>query len=369
MRTNKAAAMGAALALLLCINCSTGSNPISPDVPMPTSHNAVVSGTVTIAGADVAIGAIQLNLKGTNQRTSPNDQGNFSFGDVPPGDQIIEVLVKEVLSDIPVVNVQTEEQIRMRLEIRTNCQAVVAEMERYRKSQGPLLLEIQPKKWNLDWEENEEWVTARVSGNGYNTIVPDSVILRGPEGDELTMVSTEYELGGTYFKARFKKMDALALIPDAMPGMSYLMILVFTYTDSAGAVVADYELTDAIEIVGKYPKDSEDLALQVNPDKWNTNWIKSSGTVMVKLWGDGFDAIIADDVRLVEPVSGNTTGSPLSFNLTDDQLIVRFSKQEAIALFAAPLPGETYVIKVTDDPISGGTFAFDYAVSVVGSKK
>jgi hypothetical protein len=336
---------------------------------MPASNNAVLTGTVTIAGADVAMGAIQLNLKGTTQRTTPDNQGNFSFGDVPPGDQIIEVSVKDVISDIPVVNVQTEEQIRIRLEIRTNCQAVVAEMERYRKSQGPLVLEIQPKKWNLDWEENEEWVTARVRGDGYDTIVPGSVKLKGPEGNDLAMVSTEYELGGTYFKARFKKMDALALIVDAVPGMSYVLILVFTYTDSEGGLIAGYELTDAIEIVGKYPKDSEELALQVNPDKWNTNWAKSSGTVMVKLWGDGFDTIIAENVRLVDPEFGKTTGTPVSFNLTDDQLIVRFSKQEAIALFTAPLPGETYVIKVTDDPSGSGTFAFDYAVGIVGSSK
>jgi hypothetical protein len=358
------------LTALASMSCSSGGNPASAELPGTTSTGAVFSGTVSVSGAGVTFGAVQIGLRGSTQQTTPNSSGEFALNDLPVGNQVVEVSVKNVVSDIPLVNVQSGEEIRVRLEIRSNCQAVVANMERNRKSQGELMMELQPKKWNLDWTENEEWIKARVSGDGYDTIVPSSVKLVGPQGDELDMVDTEYELGGTYFKASFKKMDALGLIQDPVPGMSYPIKLVVDYTDAAGLPVLGHELPDEIEIVGKYPKDSEDLSLQVNPAAWNTNWDKSSGTVMVKFWGEGFDDIAADSVRLVGPEPDKlTTNAPVSFNLTDDQLIVKFSKQEAIALFPDPQPGDTYIIKVTGDFSGAGTFTFDYAVKIVGPKK
>jgi hypothetical protein len=370
MRTKSFIIGLAVLAAFVSSSCSSGGNPVSAEYPGTTSTGAVFSGTVSVSGAGVTFGAVQIGLRGSTQRTTPNSSGEFALNDLPVGNQVVDVSVKDVTTDIPLVNVQSGEEIRVMLEIRSNGQAVVANMERNRKSQGDLMLEIQPKKWNLDWTENEEWVKARVSGDGYDTIVPSSVKLVGPLGDELDMVDTEYELGGTYFKASFKKMDVLGLIQDPVPGMSYPIKLVFDYTDAAGDLVVGHELTDMIEIVGKYPKDSEELSLQVNPAMWNTNWDKSSGTVMVKFWGNGFEAIAADSVRLVGPEPDNlTTNAPVSFNLTDDQLIVRFSKQEAIALFPDPLPGDTYIIKVTDDPSGAGTFTFEYAVKIVGPKK
>jgi hypothetical protein len=116
-------------------------------------------------------------------------------------------------------------------------------------------------------------------------------------------------------------------------------------------------------ILGKYDKDSEELAAQLNPTKWNVNWAGSSGTLMVKLWGDGYDQIDPATVKIIGP-GGDVDYSDFS-NLAEDQLIVKFYKSQALAVIPDPSPGDAHTIIVTDDAAS---FQFQFTIEIVGKK-
>ena len=92
---------------------------------------------------------------------------------------------------------------------------------------------------------------------------------------------------------------------------------------------------------------------------------------MVKFWGDGYDLIDPATVRMIGP--GAVDIIPAASNLTDDHLIVKFSKLDAFSIIPDPTPGEKPIIITitgeTDDPNGLSIFSFEYAVKIVGSKK
>jgi hypothetical protein len=348
----------------LAIHCSRGQSPFSPDA---VSNNAILNGTVVLSGTSAtSFGAIQIGVKGTSLYTYPDGNGNFQIDNLPTGNIVVEVSVMSELSDIQIDNIQSGEEIRIAIEVQSNNQAVLSNMERNRKFTGTLQAQIQPKKWNLNWIGSEDEVIAKISGEGYDQIVSESVKLVGPDGDRIN--SYEEDVGGTYFIAKFHQSDAIGIINDPMPGMNY---------DIRVEYVLDGEtlyLQDTIEIVGKMPRDSEKLSIQVNPTKWNTNWDKSSGTVMVKFWGEGYDQIDPAAVIMIGPDDPDGPDDvdviyPVSSNLTDDQLIVKFSMKKAISIIPEPAAGDKHIIRITDDPNGGGSFSFEYAIEIVGSKK
>jgi hypothetical protein len=199
------------------------------------------------------------------------------------------------------------------------------------------------------------------------------VEIYGPDGI-LTVEKTflDFDVGGTYFKVKFPQKLAIPLIEDPMTGMEYDITVKGTY----GEAETSFELTNTIEIVGKMPKDSEILSIQVNPTKWNTNWEKSSGTVMVKFWGDDYDQIDPESVLMIGPEDPNMPGNvivitPVAWNLADIQLIVKFLKNDALSIIPELLltPGEKHTIRITDDPDGLGTYSFDRTIQIVGPKK
>ena len=353
----------------MAAQCSRSQSPFSPEA---VSNKALLNGTVILSGTSTAsFGAIQVGVKGTSIYTNPNGKGNFQIGDLPLGNVVIEFSVQGDISDIQIDNVTSGEEIRMTVEVKSGNRAVLANMERNKKFTGALQVQFQPKKWNLDWVDSEDDVSAMISGDGYDTIQTDSVEIYGPDGtSKIENDHFVFNVGGTYFKAKFSKQDAIGLIDNPLTGMEYELTVTGTYGDEN----VTFELTNTIEIVGKMPRDSEELSIQVNPDKWNTNWEKSSGTVMVKFWGDEYDQIDPETVMMIGP--DNPDGPedvdviyPVAWNLTDDQLIVKFSKMQAISIIPEPAPGDKHIIRITDDPDGLGAFNFEYAIEIVGPKK
>ena len=346
---------------LLAINCSRSQSPFSPDA---VSNKAILNGTVVLSGTSTtSFGVIQVGVKGTSLYTNPDGNGNFRIDNLPLGDIVVEVSVKSNVYDIQIDNVKSGEEIRITVEVRSNNRAVLANMERNKKFTGALQVQIQPKKWNLNWVDSEDEVSAKISGDGYDQITPGSVKLVSPDDDAIKIASYDEDIGGTYFIAKFRQSDAIGLINDPVPGMDYIIKVEYALENGE-----PLDLQDTIEIVGKVPKDSEKLSIQVNPTKWNTNWEKSSGTVMVKFWGEDYDQIDPATVKMVGPGAVGMI-FPVASNLTDDHLIVKFSMKEAISIIPDPTPGDKPVIRITYDLNDLGTFSFEYAIKIVGSKK
>lgn len=354
---------------VIAINCSRSHSPFSPD---SLSNQAVLNGTVLLSvNSTTSFGTIQVGVKGASLYTNPDGNGNFQIDNLPLGNVIVEFSVQSDVSDIQIDNVTSGEEIRITVNIQSNNQAVLANMERNKKFTGPLQVQIQPNKWNLNWVDSEDEAQARISGDNYNIINENDVEIYGPDGIlKIENADLAFDKGGTYFKAKFSQQDAIALIDTPLTGMEYEITVKGTYGDEN----VPFELKDTIEIVGKMPRDSEELSIQVNPNKWNTNWEISSGTVMVKFWGDGYDQIDPATVMMVGPDDPDGPDDvdviyPVASNLADDQLIVKFSKMQAISIIPEPTPGDKHVILITDDPNGLGTFSFEYVIEIVGSKK
>lgn len=361
---------------LIAISCGQNQSPVSPQNDLfDTSNSAVLDGNVEITSSNISLANIQVGIQGTNVSVAPNSNGDFKINNLPLGNPVVEVFVKDVISALPLENVQAKEEIRMRLQVGSNCLAKLTQMERNKKTEGELTLQIQPKKWNLDWTESGDEVVARINGEGYDTIQEDTVEIYGPDGIlYIPSSSLDIEVGGVYFKAKFSQSDAIGLIEDPLSGMPYEITVIGNYNNGESDV--PFELTDTIVIVGKAPRDTEELSIQVNPQKWNTNWAKSSGTVMVKFWGDDYDLINPAAVLMVVPEDGDIPEDvgeiePASWNLTDDQLIVKFSKKDALSLIPDPTPGDKYVLQilVLDSPGGSILHEFEFLVEIVGPKK
>jgi hypothetical protein len=218
---------------------------------------------------------------------------------------------------------------------------------------------MKPGKWNLNWDESEDEAHASISGEDHDTIVESSVEIFGPDGiKKIENAMLTFDVGGKFFKAKFSQKDAIGLIESPVPGMTYQIKVTGTYKQGE-----TFELFDTIVILGKYDKDSEELAAQLNPTKWNVNWAGSSGTLMVKLWGDGYDQIDPATVKIIGP-GGDVDYSDFS-NLAEDQLIVKFYKSQALAVIPDPSPGDAHTIIVTDDAAS---FQFQFTIEIVGKK-
>ncbi len=355
---------------VMAIHCSRSQSPFSPDAAI--KQQAVLNGTVDLSGTSItSFGVIQIGIRGTSFSTNPDGNGNFQIENLPLGNIVVEVLVKSDVSDIPINNVQSGEEIRITVQVQANNQAVLAHMERNKKSTGTLQAQIQPKKWNLNWVDSEDEVIAKISGEGYDQIKEEegSVKLVSPEDqfEYRETLSQAWSKGGTYFIAKFDQSDAIGIITDPIPGKEYTIRVEYELEGDELNVEPLY-LQDEIEIVGKMPRDSEEISIQLNPTKWNTNWEKSSGTVMVKIWGAGYDLIDPNTVMMIGPDDFNVIASTGS-NLTEDHLIVKFSKKEALSIIPELTPGLDYVIRITGDFIGGGSFSKEYGIEIVGSKK
>jgi hypothetical protein len=346
---------------LFSIQCSQDSNPVGPGISTETqSGGAVLIGNFVATGNNaVDFMLVQVSIRDTNMRTNPDPNGEFRFGGVPEGDQSVEVDVDNNKSFFDVADIQSGEEIRMQLQIQENNSIMLQHMDRDKRSSETLQLEIRPKKWNIDWMTSADEGHARIYGTGFDTIT--SVVITGPTG--IVIPVTRTEVGGVYHKAFFNQSEAIVAIPEPKRGDFHLI----TVTVTQGAETQD--LTYVIEIVGAKPdpEEEEDLVMDINPRKWNTNWVKSNGYLTVRFRGEGFDSIVTGATLM--SYMGGIPISPYRDSISEDSYSAKFFKKDAIALFAAPKKGEVYTVDVAVQFDGGSILSFPYTISIVGSKK
>ena len=342
------------------IQCSQDSNPVGPGVSTQNqSGDAVLLGNFVTSGtSSVDFGLIQVSIRGANIQTQPDPSGDFQINGLPTGNQSVEVNVENCLSSIDIADVQSGEEIRMQLQIQENNCVMLQHMNRNKKSAETLQLEIQPKKWNIDWVNSTDEGHARIYGPGFNTI--NSVVITGPGGD-IPVVRTE--VGGVYYKAFFNQSEAIAAIPVPKRGDFHEITVTVTLSNSTEPQVLPL---CEIEIVGKKSEEEEEaLAMDISPDKWNTNWVKSNGYVTVRFRGEGFDEIVPGATSMTYN-SGSAT--LISDGIHGSSYSAKFNKKEAIALFG-DLQENTYSVDVTVQFDNGSTLTETYPIAIVGSKK
>lgn len=337
--------------------CSQGGSPAAPSASASERiGSAVLYGEIT--GSHLSHSDnIVLMIEGAGLQTRPDANGYFELAGLPEGNQVFQVLVNAVVTQINVEDVQTEERIRIRLEVKTNCQAVVAQMERIRNRQGDLKVDIQPDKWNVDWVNSSGEVNARICGDDYASVLPETVRMVGPEGAEIAPFA--HEVGGNSLVAKFLQSEAIGLIANPISGQSYEITVRF---EAGGST---FEPVDTITVVGK-KQDTEELTLSISPPKWNPAWGESTGNVVAKLRGAGIETIDPATVRMVGP--GGGTIAPFEWVLEDAQFVAKFLKAEALSLIPGAVRGDAPVIRVSGSFSGGGAFDLEFTLEIVGPK-
>ena len=136
------------------------------------------------------MGAVQVGVQGSNNYVTPDSYGNFAIGNLPLGNPVVDVVAQDVFTGIPLENVQSGDEITVRLDILANGKAHLAKMEKHNDSEGDLALEIRPKKWNLDWTESEDEVSAKIWGQimtpSSKAVLRSSVLMESSRSKMLT---------------------------------------------------------------------------------------------------------------------------------------------------------------------------------------
>ncbi|MFO7865265.1 MAG: hypothetical protein R6V02_00440 [Candidatus Aminicenantes bacterium] len=347
------------------VNCDRNMSPLSSELPQnKDTIGAVLTGTVDLGNSQVSsFSAVKVGVKDTNLVTTPNDKGDFTLKNIPPGDIALEVTVQTTVSDISIENVKTNDLIEAVIEVLAGNRAALVQMNKYSDNNDTsndvaLELEIRPDRWSTDWSEDNSYSTdeviAKISGKGFDRIDYDSVRMTYMDEE---IKPYEYDLGDRFFIAKFHQYEAISLIPDPKRGETPAIFV----TGEIGDNGETFELSAAITIVGEKP--AGELSLEIRPDRWNTAWSKSEGVVLAMFSGEGFDEIPCDSVEM----SGEN-GESISFHtcsLSDSRFIVKFKQKEVIDLIPADAGrGDTCDITVSGT-VSGEDFSFTRTITIV----
>ncbi len=353
----------------LGVHCSRSQSPLSPNDSF--NQQAVLNGTVVLSGTSTAsLGAIQIGVKGTSLYTNPDGNGNFLIENIPTGNIVVEVSVQSDLSDIQIDNVQSGEEIKITVEVQSNNQAVLANMERNNESVEQLKVEIQPNKWNIAWVDSLDEVTARFSGEGFEEINPLTLQMSCgscTEPGELDVISPyEWELGGVSFVAKFHQSEAIRLLADPKRDETYTI----NVTGAMNSVTPLENLSDEITIVGKKSGEGE-LSLEIKPKQWNIAWANGDdgdGEVTARITGEAFDEIdTARDILMSGKVG--TPISTISTEVGGFSFIAKFSQSQAITLVHNPPLQDSYNITVSFYLTDGTHHVLSCSVPIKGKKK
>lgn len=347
----------------LTVSCDRNLNPLGSKVSQTKdSTNAVLTGTVNLGTSQITnFSSINLGIKGTNLNTTPDEKGDFILKNIPSGDIVLEVIVQTDLTEISIENVKSDDIIEVVIEILAGNGAALVQLNRSdgdgEDGEVDLALEIRPDRWNIAWAEDEDFsedeVIAKISGEGFDRIDPDSVVMIEPDGDEIEPY--EYDLGDVFFIAKFYQYEAISIIPDPTRGDSHTITVL---------VIVDEEeisLEAVITIVGK--KSAGELSLAIRPDRWNTAWSNSEGVVLAVITGEGFDDI---DCSSVEMSASGPTIEPSDCNLNEAQFMAKFNHKDIVTLIPTDAKrGDSFSVTVTGEIKGEDSFSLTCNITIV----
>ena len=87
-----------------------------------------------------------------------------------------------------------------------------------------------------------------------------------------------------------------------------------------------------------------DLRLEIQPDVWNTNWVRSNGTVTALIRGSNLGAVDLDSIVLVGTDPAAEELEPLRVQRVGNHIRAFFAKDDAFETLDTPAPGEVHEI-------------------------
>lgn len=375
------AALGLALIALGLAACSDGggSGPTAPPPPAPAAAgSASLSGQVTgVGGASAspasaasAIG-VTVRIRGTDLATTTDAQGRFGLGGVPAGNQVVLFETSSASAPLEIPAIQAGE----RIELTVALQGSTVQVQSMNRSGGggggepALTLEMQPDVWNTNWTRSSGTVSAFIRGDGFDRIDLDSIVLLGSDPDAEPLAPTRVDRAGNHVRAFFRQSAAFATLDDPQPNDVHTVTLELTVEGEP------FSLTDDVRIVGPGtpppapppPPGPGPVALtaDMQPDAWNTNWTRSSGTVSAFIRGSGFDRIDLDSIVLIGTDPGADPLAPSRVDRQGNHIRAFFAKPAAIGILDTPRPGEVHMLTI-ELTVEGELVTLTTQVRVVG---
>jgi putative sterol carrier protein len=292
-------------------------------------------------------------MKGDNPSAEPLKADSASFdGDRViarfPKNQVISLLLNPTSGSTHILTVV------FYMSQRNEPQEVVTQITISSENSEALTLEIDPAEWNLNFTKSSGTVEAFIRGEGIDEIDLNSIQMKGDNpsslDEPLSAISATRQ--GDHIHARFPKNQVIDLLLDPAVGTTHTIIVSVVEIDGTERL----ELTAEITIIEDEDDDGIDpseLTLEIDPDEWNLNFTKSSGTVEAFIMGEGIDKIDLDSIQMM---GDNPNAVPLSANsarLKGDHIHARFPKNQVIDLLLNPAEGTTHTIIISFLEIDG----------------
>jgi hypothetical protein len=359
MKIKAISALAIFILLITAISCKRNVSPFVPEIDTAEqAGKAKLVGNIVLTGSDIKdFSSINIGVRGTNLRVNPDERGDFRIDNLHSGDILLEVDIRSSLSYISINDVKSNDEIDVKMEVLANDKVILKEKTKKDKSKKALYVTVKPYKWNTDWEDSSDEVTARIYGKGFDDIVGESVQMVGPEGDMIESFS--FDSGGNSFVVKFLQKDAIAIILDPKPGESHEIQVTGEFSDGTS-----FELTDTVIIAGK--KSEGDLFLEIEPHKWNTSWVNSEGVVTAKITGEGFDRINPDTVKMIGPEGDEIPFQ--SYEIAGNCFMAKFLKKDALSIIPEPVSGDIHEIQVIGALSDGESFELTEVIIIAGKK-
>ena len=87
-----------------------------------------------------------------------------------------------------------------------------------------------------------------------------------------------------------------------------------------------------------------DLRVEIQPDVWNTNWVRSNGTVTALIRGSNLGDVDLDSIVLVGTDGDAEELEPLRVQRVGNHIRAFFAKDDAFETLDTPTPGEVHEI-------------------------
>lgn len=223
---------------------------------------------------------------------------------------------------------------------------------------------VQPNVWNTNWDNAAGTVAASLHGD-VDAVDPASVTLAGSDPAASPLAPSRVQATRHELRAFFEKAAAIALLDTPAAGEVHTLTL--SFTDDGVAKTLDAEVRVVGPPGGGGGGDDDEIGVLIQPQRWNTQWANSQGTVMVILRGDAaaLDEVALASIQLTGTDDDKAPISPLRVRRLPNHIRAFFAKRAAIAILDTPRRGETHVLTVSFGR-NGATEDHEVPIRIVG---
>jgi hypothetical protein len=206
-------------------------------------------------------------------------------------------------------------------------------------------LEIDPLEWSLNYTKSAGTVEAFIRGDDIDKLDLTAFKMKGDNPDVEAIDALTASINNNHIHVRFAKSLLMALLLDPAEGTTHSITVIFTNAETSEELQLTVDITIEEDDDEEEPEPTE-LTLDIEPDEWSLNFVKSSGLVKAFLYGEGLDTI---DLESIKMMGDNPDVEPLladSATLKGDHIQVRFPKSQVIGLLLDPEEGSTHTITI-----------------------